>query len=176
MQALLLPRHCSTELLLQAGFSLLSAKQEWAKGFFGGDASTFCRGHALCPVHTREHHSGISSPPREAAAGWHHPPSPSQQELVMGSISSPSLGPPGPAKLTSLDQKLQLLVPLLSATLMAFKLICGVFLPNKPVGVLNGAKETRDEAQGQLKASLKTKKPSKTSSPAAKLSAGPIRR
>lgn len=46
------------------------------------------------------------------------------------------------------------------------------------MGILNRAKETRDEAQGQLKASLKTKKPkafSKTSNPAAKLSAGPIR-
>ncbi|XP_063262798.1 CCR4-NOT transcription complex subunit 3-like [Prinia subflava] len=51
-------------------------------------------------------------------------------------------------------------------------------LQDKPVGILNGAKETTDEAQGQLKAPLKTKKPSefnKTSSPAAKLSAGPIR-
>lgn len=56
--------------------------------------------------------------------------------------------------------------------------LCNFFLPNKPVGILNRAKETGDEAQGQLKASLKTKKPSvysKTSNPAAKLSADPIR-
>lgn len=89
----------------------------------------------------------------------------------MGPSSSPSLGPPGAVELASLDQKLQLLVPLLSG----FQADLGVFfLPNKPVGILNRAKETREEAQGQLKASLKTKKPSafnKTS----KFSAGPIR-
>lgn len=94
----------------------------------------------------------------------------------MGCSSPPSLEPSVPVKLTSLDQKLQLLMPLLSTTLVPFKLICVVFLPNQPVGILNRAKETRDEAQGQLKASLKTKPSvlSKTSSPAAKLSAGPI--
>lgn len=100
------------------------------------------------------HFSSYCLPPREAAAGWHHPPSPSQEESVLGSSSSPPLQPP-PVKLTSLDQKLQLLAPLLSAIFMALKLICVFFffLPNKPVGILNRAKETGDEAQGQLKAS-----------------------
>lgn len=69
----------------------------------------------------------------------------------MGSSTSPPLGPSVPVNLTSLDQKLQLLVPLLSTMLMAFKLICVIFfLPKKPVGFLNRAEETRDEAQGHL--------------------------